>query len=76
MSEATLPRKPSLGHLLRNARIERGLTQAGVARQVGVTGPCVYFWKTGKTRPQGQNFSALCKALKLPVRATKAVAAG
>jgi hypothetical protein len=43
------------------------LTQAEVARQVRVTGPCVYFWETGKTRPQGQNFSALCKALKRPV---------
>jgi DNA-binding XRE family transcriptional regulator len=76
MSEIKLPRKPSLSRHLRNVRIERGLTQAEVARQVGVTGPCVYFWETGKTRPQGQNFSALCKALKLPIRATKAMAAG
>ena len=76
MPETPLPRKTSLSHIFRNARIGRGLTQAEVARQVRVTGPCVYFWETGKTRPQGQNFSALCKALKLPVRATKAVAAG
>jgi DNA-binding XRE family transcriptional regulator len=75
MPEITLPRKPSLSRLLRNARIERGLTQAEVARQVGVTGPCVYFWETGKTRPQGQNLSAVCKVLKLPIKATRSMAA-
>jgi DNA-binding XRE family transcriptional regulator len=65
-----------LSHLFRSARIELGLTQAEVARQVGVTGPCVYFWETGRTKPRGENMSALCKVLKLLVRATKAMAAG
>jgi len=76
MQEITLPRKPSLSRHLRNARIERGLSMAEVARQVGVTGPCVYFWEIGKTRPQAKNLSALCRVLKLPVRPTKAMAAG
>ena len=76
LSETKLPRKPSLSRHFRNARIERGLTQAEVARQVDVTGPCVYFCETGRTKPRGQNMSALCKVLKLPVRATKAMAAG
>lgn len=49
---------------------------AEVARQVGVTGPCVYFWETGRTKPRGKNMSALCRVLKLPVRATKAMAVG
>jgi DNA-binding XRE family transcriptional regulator len=76
MQEIRLPRKPSLSRHLRNARIERGLSMAEVARQVGVTGPCVYFWETGRTKPRGKNMSALCRVLKLPVRATKAMAVG
>lgn len=71
-----MPRKPSLSRYLRNARIEAGLSVAEVARRVGVTGPCVYFWETGQTKPRDANLSALCKVLKLPLRATKAVAAG
>lgn len=70
-----MPRKPSLSRHLRNARIERGLTQAEVARQVGVSTVSIYLWETGKTRPQAQNLSTLCKVLKLPVRATKAIVA-
>jgi transcriptional regulator with XRE-family HTH domain len=71
-----LPRKPSLSRHLRNARIERGLSVAQVAERVGVSGPCVYFWEMGRTRPRAENLSALCKVLKLPVKATKAIAAG
>jgi transcriptional regulator with XRE-family HTH domain len=71
-----LPRKPSFSRHLRNARIERGMTQAEVARQVGVSVVSIYLWETGKTRPQAANLRALCKVLKLPVRATKAMAAG
>lgn len=76
MSEIKLPRKPSLSRYLRDARIKRGLTMAEVAKQVGVTKMCVYFWETGQTRPRDANLSALCKVLKLPIRATKAMAAG
>lgn len=71
-----MPRKPSLSRHLRNARIERGLSVAQVAERVGVSGPCVYFWEMGRTRPRAENLSALCKVLKLPVKATKAIAAG
>jgi transcriptional regulator with XRE-family HTH domain len=74
--EITLPRQPNFARYLRNARIERGLTQAEVARQVGVSVVSIYLWETGKTRPRAENLSALCKVLKLPVRATKAMAAG
>jgi len=71
-----VPRKPSLSKHLRNARIERGLSVAEVAERVGVSGPCVYFWEMGRTRPRAENLSALCKVLKLPIKATKAIAAG
>jgi transcriptional regulator with XRE-family HTH domain len=70
-----LPRKPSLSRYLRNARIERGLTVATVAEQVGVSTVSIYLWEMGKTRPRAENLSTLCKVLKLPVRATRAMAA-
>jgi transcriptional regulator with XRE-family HTH domain len=56
--------------------MRRGLSVAEVADAVGVTGPCVYFWEMGRTRPREANLSALCKVLKLPVRATRDLAAG
>lgn len=76
MAEIKLPRKPSLSRHLRNARIERGLTVASVAEQVGVSTVSVYLWEMGRVRPRNTNLSALCKVLKLPIRATKAMAAG
>jgi DNA-binding XRE family transcriptional regulator len=74
--EITLPRKPSLSRHLRNARVERGLTVASVAEQVGVSTVCIYLWELGRNKPRAENLSALCRVLKLPVRATKAMAAG
>ena len=71
-----MPRKPSLSRYLRDARIKRGLTVAEVAEQVGVSQSSIYFWETDYCRPRDANLSALCKVLKLPVRATKAMAAG
>ena len=70
-----MPRKPDFARYLRDARIKRRLSVLEVAEMVGVSGPCVYFWEAGKTRPRDANLSALCKVLKLPVRATKAMAA-
>jgi ribosome-binding protein aMBF1 (putative translation factor) len=71
-----LPRKSNFARFVRDARLNRGLSVADLAKHVGVTGPCIYFWETGKTRPRDANLSALFRALKLPVRATKAMAAG
>ena len=76
MLEIKLPRKPSLSRHLRNARIERGLTVASVAEQIGVSTVCIYLWELGRTKPRAANLSALCKVLKLPIRATKAMAVG
>lgn len=70
-----MAKKPSLSSHLRDARLKRGLSVAEVAERVGVTAPCVYFWETGKTRPRDANLTALCKALKLPIRATKEMVA-
>jgi transcriptional regulator with XRE-family HTH domain len=75
MPEITLPRKLNFPQFLRDARVGRGLTVAEVAEHAGVSVASIYLWKTGKAHPKDANLSALCKALKLPVRATKAMAA-
>jgi DNA-binding XRE family transcriptional regulator len=72
----TLPRKSNLARHLRDARIKRSLTVAEVAERVGVSQSSIYFWETDHCRPRDANLSALCKVLKLPVRATREMAAG
>ena len=70
-----MAKKPSLSAHLRYARIKRGLSVAEVAENAGVSVASVYLWETGKTRPREANITALCKVLKLPVRATREMAA-
>ena len=70
-----MPRKPSFGKHLRDARIKRGLSVAEVADEVGVSAASIYFWENDRVRPRDANLSALCKVLKLPVRATREMAA-
>ena len=74
--ENALPRKMNFARHLRDARIRRGLSVVEVAEQVGVSTASIYFWETDHCRPRDANLSALCKVLRLPVRATKAMAAG
>ena len=71
----TLPRKPNFAHYLREARIKRRLSVAEVAEQVGVSTASIYFWETDHVRPRDANLSSLCKVLKLPIRATREMAA-
>ena len=71
-----MARKPSLSRYLRNARLERGLSVAEVAERVGVSAASIYFWETDRGRPRDANLNALCKVLKLPIRATREMAAG
>jgi DNA-binding transcriptional regulator YiaG len=49
---------------------------AEVAAQMGVSDAAVYMWETDRSLPNDANLSALCKVLKLPVRVTRAIAAG
>ena len=69
-----MPRKPSFGNFIRRARIKRKLTDAEVADQTGVSQAAVYMWETDRGRPRDANLSAICKVLKLPLRATRAMA--
>jgi transcriptional regulator with XRE-family HTH domain len=70
-----MPRKPSFARYLREARVRRGLSVADVAEQVGVSPVSIYFWETDHCRPRDTNLTALCKTLKLPIRATREMAA-
>jgi transcriptional regulator with XRE-family HTH domain len=71
----TLPRKPNFARYLHDARMKRGLSVVKVAEQVGVSTASIYFWETDQVRPRDANLSALCKVLKLPIRATREMAA-
>jgi transcriptional regulator with XRE-family HTH domain len=71
-----LPRKPNFASYLRDARIKRRLSVADVAEMVGVSTVSIYFWETDHCRPRAENLSALCKVLKLPIRATREMASG
>jgi len=54
----------------------RGLSVAHLAESLGVSRVSIYFWEGGRVRPRDANLSALCKALKLPIRRTREIAAG
>jgi transcriptional regulator with XRE-family HTH domain len=71
-----LPRKPNFARYIRDARLKRKLSVADVAAEVGVSTSSIYFWETDYCRPRVANLSALCRVLKLPIRATKEMAAG
>lgn len=70
-----MPRKPNFAQSLRDARKRRGLSVAEVADHVGVSTAAVYFWETDFCRPRDSNLTAVCKLLKLPIRATRELAA-
>lgn len=74
--EIALPSKVKFARHLRDARIRRGLSVVEVAEQVGVSTASIYFWETDHCRPRDANLSALCKVLRLPIKATRAMAAG
>jgi transcriptional regulator with XRE-family HTH domain len=69
-SKLSMARTRSLSKQLRDARATRGLSVAEVADRVGVSAVSIYYWESGRVRPRSENLAALCKVLKLPVRAT------
>jgi transcriptional regulator with XRE-family HTH domain len=71
---SSLPRKPSFANYLRDARNKRHLSVAAVAEQIGVSTAAVYFWETDHCRPREENLTALCRVLRLPIKATLAMA--
>jgi DNA-binding transcriptional regulator YiaG len=59
----------SLSAQLHAARIDRGLSVAEVADHLGVSVASVYVWESGRSRPRGANFAAICKLFKISVPA-------
>lgn len=70
-----MARKQSFSRYVRNARLQRGLSVAELADRIGVSAASVYFWETDRVRPRDANLNALCKALRLPIKATREIAA-
>ena len=68
-----MARTKSLSKQIRAARDEKGLTVAQLADKLGVSQVSIYYWESGRVRPRDANLSALCKALKMPVRETMAL---
>lgn len=68
-----MARTKSLSRQIRLARHDLGLTVAEVAGGVGVSPVSIYYWESGRVRPRDTNLTALCKVLRLPVRATMAL---
>jgi len=62
---------PRFSRYLRDACLNRGLSVAEVAEQVGVS----QAWESDHCRPRAENLWALCRTLRLPVRATREMAA-
>ena len=59
----------TMGEKIRTRRIEKGLTQEDVARQMPgrVTGARVSLWERGKHRPHDDSLEALAQVLDVPV---------
>jgi transcriptional regulator with XRE-family HTH domain len=70
-----MAKKKSLSNVLRDARLAKGLTLSSVGEAVGVSASAVAHWESGVNQPSNDNLSAVCKALRLPVRATREIAA-
>jgi transcriptional regulator with XRE-family HTH domain len=71
-----MARKPSFSQMIRDTRRKRGLSVTEVAERAGVSVASIYLWETDRGRPRDANLSALCKVLKLPIRATREMAVG
>ena len=72
MSRKTQP--PQLNSVLRAARLEKGWTLQRLADAIGVTGAAIAHWEAGKNRPRAAHLTAVCKALKLPLKQTRELA--
>jgi transcriptional regulator with XRE-family HTH domain len=67
--------KITFGTHLRNARHKQKLRVRDVAAQMDISDAAIYRWETDYRRPTDANLSALCKLLRLPLKATKTMAA-
>lgn len=48
---------------IKAARVNKGLTQANLADEVGVTKKTIHLWESGKTLPKVDKIERLCNVL-------------
>ena len=65
-----MARMMSISDLLHEARMRRRVSVTELAATVGVSPAAVYGWEAGRNRPTDSNLKAVCRVLKLPIRAT------
>ena len=68
-----MARTKSLSKQLREGSEGKGFTFAQLANRLGVSQVSIYYWESGRVRPRDANLTALCKALKIPIRETLAL---
>jgi len=71
-----VPREPTFGSYIRNARQKQKLRVRDVAAKMDVSDAAIYRWETDNRRPTDANLKALCELLKLPIEAMREMAAG
>ncbi|WP_192646011.1 helix-turn-helix domain-containing protein [Sphingopyxis sp. OAS728] len=55
------------GANLKRLRIAKGLSQARVGAELGVSGPSISGWESGRARPKNDRLTALAALLEVPV---------
>ena len=56
-----------IGQMIRDARIRKGMTQAGLAETIGVSQGAVGQWEQGMTIPRPKHIVRLSTLLEIPV---------
>jgi DNA-binding XRE family transcriptional regulator len=65
-------RPKSLEHRIREARNERSLSQAALAKKLGISSTMISFWETGRTAVPEVHLQPLAKALRVSERFLRA----
>lgn len=60
---------PTLGLRLRELRLQRGMTMAGLAERIGVTQPAISQWESGRERPGRDTLQRLAAAFGVSAEA-------
>lgn len=55
--------RDTIGDRIRTARKDSNLTQRGLALLLGTTENHIWIWETGRSKPDYENITRLCRAL-------------
>jgi len=62
---STAAEKPTIGQLMRAARVARGKSQAAIAKELGKTQPTVSEWESDSTLPETRDVRAVAESYGL-----------